>query len=223
MQRLSLRRTVSADILLLNYMITSEKRDSRQARKQKNVVLPTQKRLPLFISSNARTLQYFGVVNYATTERVIEEIIGLMKEKPHEEIYLSVTSAGGPTGTAMSFYDHVRYVLKAPLVTIGSGDVDSSGIIIFLAGERRYITKNTTLLLHRAGRTFESGKRYTAGEVEAMFREDNLKDYQYASVLAESSQGKLSTADVLNLMDANAILTPVEMLSYGLCDAILEK
>lgn len=204
-------------------MITSEKRDSRQARKQKNVVLPTQKRLPLFISSNARTLQYFGVVNYATTERVIEEIIGLMKEKPHEEIYLSVTSAGGPTGTAMSFYDHVRYVLKAPLVTIGSGDVDSSGIIIFLAGERRYITKNTTLLLHRAGRTFESGKRYTAGEVEAMFREDNLKDYQYASVLAESSQGKLSTADVLNLMDANAILTPVEMLSYGLCDAILEK
>lgn len=218
-----MRRTVSADILLLNYMITSEKRDSRQARKQKNVVLPTQKRLPLFISSNARTLQYFGVVNYATTERVIEEIIGLMKEKPHEEIYLSVTSAGGPTGTAMSFYDHVRYVLKAPLVTIGSGDVDSSGIIIFLAGERRYITKNTTLLLHRAGRTFESGKRYTAGEVEAMFREDNLKDYQYASVLAESSQGKLSTADVLNLMDANAILTPVEMLSYGLCDAILEK
>lgn len=170
-----------------------------------------------------RSIQYFGLVNYATTERVIEEINNLVVQDPYENIYLTVTSAGGPTGTAMSFYDHIRYVLKPPLITIGSGDVDSSGVIIFLAGDKRYITKNTTLLLHRAGRVFDGNKRITASELEAMLREDNLKDYQYASVLSERSNGWLSTEKAMQLMENNTILTPVEMISFGLAHGILEQ
>lgn len=182
---------------------------------------PQQTLLPLPIYPTSRTVQYFGMVNYATTERVIEEITLLMQDDPYTDIYLSVTSAGGPTGTAMSFYDHMRLVLKAPLVTIGSGDVDSSGIIVFLSGEKRYITLNTTLLLHRAGRVFEGDKRVTASELEAMSREDHLKDLQYASILADRSRGRLSTEAVYKLMDANTILTPSEMVALGLADGVI--
>jgi len=182
-----------------------------------------QKNLPLLFHAPGRSVEYFGIVNYATTERVIEEITRLVIENPLEEVFLSVTCAGGPTGTAMSFHDHMLYVLKPNLVTIGSGDVDSSGIIIFLSGDKRYLTRNTTLLLHRAGRTFESGKRITASELDAMLREDTLKDYQYASVVAESSRGRLTTQEVLQLMDTNTILTPAEMVSLGLADYILER
>lgn len=201
-------------------MIATKKKSRARTKRKTQETL--QESLPLFFSVPERTVEYFGVVNYATTERVIEEIKGLVAENRKEEVFLCVTSAGGPTGTAMSFYDHMRYILKPNLVTIGSGDVDSSGIILFLSGKKRYLTKNTTLLLHRAGRIFESGKRYTANEIEAMYREDNLKDFQYASVLAESSRGRLSTNDVLELMERNTILTPVEMLSYRLCDLILQ-
>lgn len=201
-------------------MSTQKKHSKTSTRSPK--VTTQQKNLSLFLHNPSRSVQYFGVVNYATTERVIEEITDLVLEDPKEEVFLSITCAGGPTGTAMSFYDHMRYVLKPPLTTIGSGDVDSSGIIIFLSGQNRYISKNTTLLLHRAGRIFESGKRFTAAEIEAMFREDNLKDYQYASVVAERSSGRLTTEKVLQLMDNNTILTPVEMVSLGLADAILE-
>lgn len=201
-------------------MATQKKQTKK--RSQTSLPSPLQKSLPLFIHAPSRSLEYFGLVNYATTERVIEEITKLIIEDPHEYIFLNVTSAGGPTGTAMGFYDHMRFVLKPPLITIGSGDVDSSGIIIFLAGEKRYITKNTTLLLHRAGRVFDPGKRYTASEVEAMFREDNLKDFQYASVISECSGGRLTTQRVLQLMDNNTILTPAEMVSLGLADALLQ-
>jgi ATP-dependent protease ClpP protease subunit len=202
-------------------MITTKKR-SKVSQKNEAKSSPQQSSLPLFMPAPERSVQYFGLVNYSTTERVIEEISNLVLEKTNDEIYMTVTSAGGPTGTAMSFYDHMRYVLKPNLVTIGSGDVDSSGIIIFLSGTKRYLTKNTTLLLHRAGRVFEGGKRITAAELEAMFREDNLKDYQYASVLSECSHGKLSTEKALQLMDKNTILTPIEMVSLGLCDFILD-
>jgi ATP-dependent protease ClpP protease subunit len=171
--------------------------------------------------SPERMVEYLGIVNYATTERVLEEIRDLVKEDKEGEITLLVTSAGGPTGTAMGFYDSIRSIIKPRLTTIGAGDVDSSGIIIYLTGEKRYITKNTTLLFHLAGGCFEANKRYTTTEIDAILREYRLKDFQYASIVAHHSKGRLSTEQVLGLMEKNTILTPLELVSYGLADAIL--
>lgn len=168
-----------------------------------------------------RMVEYLGMVNYATTERVVEEIRDLISEDAKGGITLLVTSAGGPSGTAMGFYDTMRSVLKPKLTTIGAGDVDSSGVIIFLAGEKRYVTKNTTLLFHLAGGSFDSAKRYTANEVDAVLREYRLKDFQYASIVSECSNGRLTTEQVLQMMEKNTILTPLELVSYGLADAIL--
>lgn len=169
-----------------------------------------------------RMIEYLGMVNYATSERVIEEIRELVREDAAQNINLLVTSAGGPSGTAMGFYDTVRSVLKPKLTTIGSGDVDSSGVIIFLAGDTRYVTKNTTLLFHLAGGSFEGSKRYTASEIDAILREYRLKDFQYASIVSERSNGRLTSEQVLSMMEKNTILTPPELVSYGLADAILK-
>jgi ATP-dependent protease ClpP protease subunit len=185
-----------------------------------STVTKTPKKRPKFPPE--RMVEYLGIVNYATSERVLEEIRDLMSEDCEKEISLIVTSAGGPSGTAMGFYDTIRSVIKPKLTTIGSGDVDSSGVIIFLAGDTRYVTKNTTLLFHLAGSAFESGKRYTANEVDAILREYRLKDFQYASIVAERSNGRLTTDQVLSMMEKNTILTPLELVSYGLADAILK-
>jgi ATP-dependent protease ClpP protease subunit len=170
-----------------------------------------------------RIVEYLGTVNYATSERILGKIKALLIEAPEQEICMLVTSTGGPTGTAMSFYDSIRYVLKPKLTTIGAGDVDSSGILLFLAGDKRYVTPNTTLLLHLAGRIFDGGTRFTMPEIEAMVREDKLKDLQYASVVAERSGGHLTTEKVLSMMQRNTLLTPQELVSWGLADSILEE
>jgi ATP-dependent protease ClpP protease subunit len=166
-------------------------------------------------------LSYFGVVNYATNERVLGDIKHHLANST-DELVLSVTSAGGPSGTAMSFYDTVRFVLKAPLVTIGSGDVDSSGMVIFLSGTRRFVTPHTTALLHPAGRVFEPGVRYTAFELGAMLAEDVLKDAHFAAVVADNSRGRLSATDVLELMKAHTVLKAEDFIKYGLAGSILQ-
>lgn len=170
---------------------------------------------------SSRTLEYFGVVNYATTERVIEEIRQLVQEDAAAPIFLVITSAGGPSGIALSFYDHIRSILKPNLVTIGSGDVDSSGIVLLMAGTTRYATHNTSFLLHPAGGQFEPARRYTAVEIDATLREYRLKDFQYASVLAQNSAGRISAEKVQELMEAHTILTPTDLLSYGLIHSVL--
>lgn len=164
---------------------------------------------------------YLGKVNYATNERVLTKIREITLLQPNEEIFMTVTSPGGPSGTGMSFFDHIRYVLKPNLVTIGSGDVDSSGMLIFLSGYKRYITKHTTGLLHLAGRIFEEGTRFTASDMEAMLKEDRIKDEQYAEVVAHSTDGKLTATSVLELMKKNTILTAEDFIKYGLAQQII--
>lgn len=164
-----------------------------------------------------QTVEYFGTVNYATNERVLGNLREMIAHNKPEDICLIVTSTGGPTGTAMSFHDTLRYVWRVNITTIASGDVDSSGILLFLAGHRRYVTKHTTLLLHLGGRIFEAGKRFTREEIEAMTNEDRLKDEQYASVIAEHSTG-LTVPRVLEMMKNNTILTPSELVRYGLAE-----
>ncbi len=172
--------------------------------------------------SPARMVEYLGPVVAATNQRVLTDIKRLLEESPHEQIVLSVTSAGGPSGTAMSFYDTIRAVLKPHLTTIGSGDVDSSAILIFLSGSTRYVTKHTTLLFHMAGRVFKGDQRFTATEIEAMVAEDKRKDDYYADIVAAESHGKLTKKKVLTLMANNTVLTPDNLVKYGLADAILE-
>jgi ATP-dependent Clp protease protease subunit len=168
-----------------------------------------------------RTVEWLGSVNHDNLEHVVAEIKHLMVSSSTEEIHLLVNSGGGATGIGMSFYDAMTGWLKPKLVTIGSGDVDSSGIIIFLSGEKRYVTKNTTMLFHLAGRTFGTDKRFTVNDMKAMLTEDSLKDYQYASVVSERTGGTYSPEDILDLMVKNTIVTPQEAVRMGLAHEIL--
>lgn len=170
--------------------------------------------------SPGRTMEYFGNVNYGSNERILNLTKEGLVNYPEEELYLVVTSAGGAIGTALSFYDSVRSILHATITTIASGDVDSSGVLIFLAGQKRYVTKHTTLLLNLSGRTFESGKRYTAEEMAAMLKEDRIKNKQYACVIAEHSN--LTLAQVMKMMRSHTLLTPERLVKYGLAEAVLD-
>lgn len=175
--------------------------------------------LSTLLPDRSRTTYYIGSVTKSLNEKVsntIEKFLNIS----NEPIGLQVTSPGGTTGNAMSFYDTIRHILKPDLITIGSGDVDSSGVIIFLAGNRRYVTPRTTMLLHSAGRQFGS-QRYTSKEMKAMLIEDRLKDSQYAELVAHNSRGRLSRANVLVMMDRGTVLSPAEMIRFGLADFLL--
>ncbi|HEX7724878.1 MAG TPA: ATP-dependent Clp protease proteolytic subunit [Candidatus Paceibacterota bacterium] len=167
-----------------------------------------------------RLVEWFGGVNYGALERTLTGIKSMMNSSA-DEITLLVSSFGGATGVAMTFYDAITGWLNPNLVTIGSGDVDSSGVIVFLAGRRRYLTRNTTLLLHLAGRTLEKDVRHSSADLESMVKEDKLKDEQYARVVAEACGGTITAEYVLDLMKKNTLLTAEEAVAMGMAHGIV--
>jgi ATP-dependent protease ClpP protease subunit len=193
------------------------KSNTRQLHAPESAVQDT----AIFVPRPDRTLEWLGGVTYDNLRHILSDIKSLMIEHPQDEIHLLVNSYGGATGIGMSFYDAMTAWLKPNLTTIGSGDVDSSGIIVFLSGHKRYLTKNTTMLLHLAGRTFEPGKRFSTSDMVNMLTEDKLKDYQYASVVAAATNGKHSPEKILDMMAKNTILTPQEAVNMGLAHKVL--
>lgn len=168
-----------------------------------------------------RTIEWLGGVSYQNLSNILGEIKSLMIENKEDEIHLLINSYGGTTGVGMSFYDAVRDWLKPNLTTIGSGDVDSSGVIVFLSGKKRFLTKNTTLLFHLAGRTLSGEKRYTVQDMEAMLNEDHLKDFQYACVVSDATGGRYTPAMILEMMRKNTLLTADEAVQMGLAHKVI--
>lgn len=168
-----------------------------------------------------RTAEWLGSVTQDASLKIIARVKELMMQDEKAVITLMVTSPGGSSGVAMGFFDLMTKVYKPNLHTIGSGDVDSSGIVIFLAGDKRILTQNTTLLLHMAGRMFDSSKRFTTSEVDAMLQEDLIKDRLYAAILAERSAGLLTPGKVMDMMRAGTVLTAEEAVQYGLAHHII--
>jgi ATP-dependent Clp protease, protease subunit len=174
-----------------------------------------------FIANPSRAVEWLGGVNYDRLSNTIERIKELLQEDPLGEIQLLVNSYGGATAVGMNFFDTMQSWYKPNLTTIGSGDVDSSGVIVFLAGKKRYITRNTTMLLHLGGRTFESNKRFSSKDMENMLREDRLRDYQYACVLSDATLGRATPERILELMSADTILTAEEAVNMGLAHKVI--
>ncbi len=174
------------------------------------------------MSRPERTIEWLGGVNFENLETVLGKMKKLVVENPADEIHLLINSYGGPTGVGMSFYDAAKSWLRPNLTTIGSGYVDSSGVIVFLAGGKRFLTRNTTLLFHLAGRTFEANKRFSTADMENMLKEDKVKDYQYACVVSDATQGKYSPENILEIMSKNTVLTAEEAVNMGLAHKVLE-
>ncbi len=175
----------------------------------------------VFVFDTKRMIEWYGGVNYENLHEVVDKLKAFLTEDPFSHVNLLINSHGGTTGIAMSFYDTVRSLLKPHLNTIGSGDVDSSGIIVFLAGERRYLTRNTTLLFHLAGRTFGADKRFSTLDLENFLKEDKLKDYQYACVVSDAMGGRYSPRKVLEMMRKNTVLTADEAVGLGLAHRVI--
>lgn len=111
-----------------------------------------------------RWLPMVGPVEHKEVCMLELKIIQCMCTSKRQQICLLVNSDGGSIGEAIGFYDFVRDVARAPLITVAHGLVASAGIWMLLAantfkqdGPCRYATRNTIFMLHPIGNRYEQG------------------------------------------------------------------
>lgn len=124
-------------------------------------------------------------VSGSSMKVIIEKIIEINKDDDEKEeklnnyerkpIELFINSFGGSVYDGLALVD-IMLISTTPVHTISIGSSMSMGLILFLAGEKRFITKNSTLMYHEVA-TGNWGKLESFKlEVEEMQRLQDIMD-----------------------------------------------
>ena len=149
------------------------------------------------------------IIQMNITERDIDE-------KDLKPIYLWIFSYGGDLDQAYSFID-LCMSSRIPIVTINMGVAMSAGLLILLAGHKRYGFKHSQALVH-------SGSAGFSGTAEQI--EEAQKNYK--KQLEQMKQYIISRTKISEeLFDQNRTkdwyLSDSEQISYGVIDKVIES
>lgn len=156
-----------------------------------------------------------GEINERKVEEVIEKILSI-ELKNNDDIVLIINSTGGNLTDAFMLVDIMEFV-KNKIITIGLGSICSAGLLIFMAGDERRITKNVSILSHQyywknSGKYHElRGKR----KEEDLIMRRILEHYKKYTGLSEKEIKKYL------LRETDTWLSPKEAIKYHLADKII--
>jgi ATP-dependent Clp protease, protease subunit len=94
---------------------------------------------PAYVSFSAE-------VNITTAEQ-LQAVAANIVGAGHPELHLLLSTPGGAVQYGITIYNFLRS-LPIRVITYNMGNVDSIGLVIFLAGEERYACPHTTFMLH---------------------------------------------------------------------------
>ena len=130
-------------------------------------------------------------------------------------IYLHIQSDGGEIFPGLSGHDHIRNS-KIPIYTIVDGYAASAATFLALAGKKRFITKNSSVLIHQLTVNEFWGK-YEELLDECKNSQNLMK--QIKDLYAEHSS--LPKKKIDEIMKRELYFSSKECLRYNLVDEIL--
>ena len=161
----------------------------------------------------------FGEVHEGNCKDAVEWILeaNFMEEGKPEVLNFVINSPGGDLCSAMAVIDHMRGS-HIPVRTIGTGQIASAGLMIFIAGKKgfRNITENTSIMSHTWS-GFSGGpshQLYSSVRHFDLTSHRMLQHYKKCTGMSEKEikQYLITKEDVY--------LSAAEALTYGICDSI---
>ncbi len=167
--------------------------------------------------TNEIILLLHGPITYENVAETIHQIL-IANLSGASRIHLVIMSSGGNLAAAFGLIDTIRGSV-VPVYTYGLGEILSAGLMIFMAGHRRFVSKNASILSHQ----FSTGSGWSKfHELQAL--EHGLKVTQEQVIRYYQEVTGLSTRKIKSklLSSSDTWLTPKEAVVLNLADVISE-
>jgi len=150
---------------------------------------------------------------YINFTRRFSELMSTTKEQ--NSITVFINSGGGETHTALSIFDLLSKC-KRNVIGVVSGIAYSGASLILQACQKRLMTKNSTLMLHKSTVSI-SGSVDNAQKALDTFRS---LDQKYYEIYARRAGKKVEK--IAEMAHGDKYFNPQEALDAGLIDEIIE-
>lgn len=135
-----------------------------------------------------------------------------------KKLTLFINSPGGNLYDAFALIDVMR-TSQIPIDTVGVGSIMSAAFLIFVAGAKRYIAPNASIMCHEYSEVVE-GKHH---DIMSSMKEAELCNAKMRDLLVECCKLDPSEVKEKLLNPTDVYLTPNEMLAIGGADAIYNR
>jgi ATP-dependent protease ClpP protease subunit len=130
-------------------------------------------------------------------------------------INLHIQSEGGSLMNTFYVVDLINN-LETPVYTYVDGYVASAGSLISVVGKKRYMTKNSFIMIHQLSTSLGEGKFNDLDD-----NMDNLNKFMDTIRNIYSEKTKISIDELNDILDHDLWMNSKESLDYGLVDYII--
>lgn len=161
-----------------------------------------------------------GDINDGNVGECIKWIISENVKQEHKELILYINSIGGDLYSAFGLID-IIHLSKISIKTVAVGSLMSAAFLIFMCGtkDRRFITKNTSIMSHQFS-TFYEGKEH---DVKASEKETRYIKQRMLQIIKDSSSLDERTIKRRLLPPSDVWLSAEECVELGVADHVLTK
>ncbi len=148
---------------------------------------------------------------------IVAQLLFLDADDPERDIFMYINSPGGSVYAGMAIYDTMQH-LRAPVSTFCVGMAASMGAVLLTAGEKgkRHALPNSRIMIHQPS----GGSRGTAADIEIAAKEVLYIRESLNRIIAKHT-GQ-TTERIMEDVDRDRFMSPVEAVEYGLIDRVLE-
>lgn len=159
-----------------------------------------------------------GVVDDASANLIVAQILYLHFDNPKADIHLYINSPGGSVTAGLSIYDTMQFV-SCDVATYCIGQAASMGAVLLTAGAKgkRYALPNARIMIHQP----LAGMEGTTTEIMIRLKEyQRLKRMLNEILLKHTGQ---SLDKIERDTDRDNFMSSLEARDYGLIDTVLER
>ena len=194
-------------------MLGNEDADDESDEKQKFVSAINNNELYFYEGINPNSILLLNKnINDLSRHMLITQITFDLPQPPH--IKLHINSDGGEVFSALSLVDRIR-TSKVPIHSYAEGLVASAATLISVSCQKRYIRKNTILLIHQVRSWFEGTYEDFKDEKQNM---DLIMKIVKDIYLTHT---KFKEEELNELLKRDIYLNAEDAIRYGLADEII--
>jgi ATP-dependent Clp protease protease subunit len=171
------------------------------------------------MANNTAYIKFFAGVDQAS----VNALMGAVEQKLRQganEIVLLISSPGGSVFHGLSAYNFLKGI-PAQVVTHNFGSVDSMGVVLLCAGDRRLSVPHARFILHAVSASFPQRVSLEEQQLEERLKGLRIDIENIAGVIAANTGRSEEdvTQDILN----RTTLNPEQAVKYGLIHEIREQ
>lgn len=167
------------------------------------------------------TVSFFDEVNGKSMEKLCGDLGKATVGSPDKWISLFMCSGGGRVNPAFAAYEFVHHILRPKLQTVALGNLGSIAPLLYLMGDHRVITRETTLWFHHLGKSFDEKIRIDTSEAEQMRRELLIDEGKYFRIIEERTCGKTSKKEARSILRDERTLNAKNAMKLGFAHEIV--